>query len=112
MKEDDINKLYANDIIRHIQDVYQINASESLICKVLKEENFVFGKLKRQIILSRRHRDHRLKFAKDNIDRDWSEVAFCDECTIYKTFYHEYGWYKPGTLSQLVDRVRPSIKVN
>ncbi len=66
--------------------------SLATIHRRLKENGVVFGSVMTKPLISDDHQRKRLKWAKENIDRDWSNVIFTDESTFTTFAYKKKVW--------------------
>ena len=66
--------------------------SESTIANRLNNNGFIYKKPVCKPLLSDEHKTTRLKWAEENIDRDWTLVVFSDESSVSKGPYNKFRW--------------------
>ena len=68
------------------------NISERTVKRRLVENGFKYRSTMVKPLISEKHAKHRLKFAKKNMHRDWSNVIFSDEATFSTYAYQNKAW--------------------
>ena len=77
----------------------------------LSEKSVIFGPVTTKPLLSELHRQKRLQFAEENINRDWSNVIFTDEASFSAYSYSKKVWRLKGKKS-IVRTVKHPVKVH
>lgn len=67
--------------ISNVLDTMGITASTSTVRRRLISQGMVYNRPISKPLLTKKHRNERLKFARNNRSRDWSKVLFTDEST-------------------------------
>lgn len=77
----------------------------------LKERKVTFGPIIVKPLINVQCQEKRLKFANENIDRDWSNVIFTDEVTFSTYTYKKYIWRLPNS-KHVVRSVKHPVKLH
>ena len=85
--------------------------STRTIQRRLGENGLKFGPVVAKPLLSAKHIDSRMKFARENLDRDWTNVVFSDEATFSTYTYHRKLWRLPSK-KYVVRTVKHPAKVH
>lgn len=88
-----------------------INISHVTIRNHLRANNVKYRSTLKKPLLSEKHVTKRLAWAKENIDRDWSNVIFSDECSVWGFTFVPRAW--SSSSSDFVQRtVKHPIKIH
>jgi transposase len=82
--------------IRHELSKKGSNVSLRTVQRRLNERNISYGTIVQKPLISLIHKQNRLKFANENLDRDWSNVIFTDEVTFSTYSYKKKLWRLPN----------------
>lgn len=88
-----------------------VEVSPRTVRRRLHSVGLTYGSMLPKPLLKLEHRQKRLAWAKENSERDWSNVVFTDEATININIKRKKVWHKPG--KKLVIRVvKHPIKIH
>jgi transposase len=100
-------KLKSNDIIK----TKNINISDRTVRRRLNENGFVYGNYSKKPLLTKKHKDARVKWATNHKNYNWSTVIFSDEMSIWKDRYSDKCWYIKGN-QKIKETTKHPIKVH
>ena len=86
IKTEDIVNEMKNDVI----------ISRMTICRILKENNIVYGEFKRKPYLTDEQKMKRFEWALKHRFYNWSNVIYSDESSFWKDKNHNKCWYEIG----------------
>lgn len=85
--------------------------SKSSIFRILKSSNMKYSTAIIKPFLTDEHKKTRMQWAKDNINRNWSEVIFSDEASFWLSKGTVRCWHEKGE-RKIIHRKRHSNKVH
>ena len=99
----------ASDVIRELG--YDI--SERTMQRALKEMNFANLPVKKSPMLTEKQRLARIKFAETNLNRDWTDTIFVDECSFWTHASPNMAYQRQGSerLSTMVPKYPAKVHV-
>lgn len=89
-----------------------INISKRTVVRRLNENGFKYKKPPGKPPLSDNHKQKRIKWAEDNLNRDWSLVIFSDEGTLIKGHNGKFRWVNANDLNDVNETVKYPLKIN
>ena len=98
-------------ILKKIWKVKMLKLAKTSIRRRLNEVGAKFSKPMSKPMLTEKHRINRLKWEHQNVDRNWDEVIFSDETTLFLNRVKGRVWNLPGR-KKVVRTVSHPINVN
>jgi transposase len=106
------NKYATADKIKNKLDEDNINISKRTVIRRLNQNGFKYKKPLEKPFLNDKHKLIRIKWAEDNLDRDWSLVVFSDEANIIKGHNGHFRWVNINDKSDFDETVKYPLKIN
>jgi len=88
-----------------------VQISERTVRRRLVQAGFIFGETLKKPLLSERHCEKKLKWARENRNRSWDNIIFSDETTIRLNVYRKKVWHRAGR-RVVVRTVKHPAKLN
>lgn len=105
------NKYKMGDIRNNIFETKHISLSKSTIYRILKSFNLVYSTAIIKPFLTEKHKNIRLLWALNNINRNWPNIIFSDEASFWINNSTVRCWHKKGE-REVIHHKRHSKKVH
>lgn len=106
------DKYATADKIKYELTKNNINISKMTITRRLNKNGFKYKKPPEKAFLSEKHKIERIKWARDNFDRDWSLVLFSDEARLAKGHNGHFRWVNTNDKNDIDEVLKYPLKIN